>query len=539
MSKKEVKNTEQKQEKAMTKYDLKVQKRKEQKEKERKAKLRDTILGVVLVVGLAALVASFPIRNYLTINGSYIKVDGETISRVEYDYNYNVAKTNYLSMYGSYLSYMGMDISSDFDGEMYSELRTWGDHFDELTVENIKQYKALAKEAKAAGFEYDTTEEYNDYMVSLEASAKEAGMTKKAFIQDMYGDFATEARVKPFVEEAMYASAYYNKVYDDKLPTQEEVMARYQTNTDDYDSVDYYVAYVDVVLPTEPTTDAETTTDNTTTEGATTDGAATGSTEAYEPTEEEIAAAMATAKAAVELKAENLHEEGELVTNVKMSGAVYAAREWLFAEERKKGDSTIIEDALNSRYYAIEFVKRYLNESLSADIRVVSTADGNADAIYEEWKNGAATEESFAQICDKYNDVTSNANKGGLYEGLRSSSLAPELQEWIFNEARVAGDTTVIKPAEGDYSYVLYYVAPNKAEYILLIENEIAGERMDEYMADIMEKVVVEDPKDNLKYPERIEAEELLAGEGDADTTTDGTTESSTDASATESSTAQ
>lgn len=537
MSKKETKNTEQKTEKVMTKYDLKVQKRKEQKEKEKREKLRNTILSVALVVGLAALVASFPIRNYLTINGSYIKVNGEDVSRVEYEYNYNVAKTNYLSTYGSYLYYMGLDISSDFDGEMYSELRTWGDYFDELTVENIKQYKALAKEARAAGFEYDTTEEYNDYMVALEASAKEAGMTKKAFIQEMYGDFATEARVKPFVEEAMYASAYYDKVYDEKIPTQEEVLTHYQENTAQYDSVDYYFAYADIVLPTEATTEAETTTDNTTADTTTTDGTTTDVVETYEPTEEEVSAAMATAKAAVELKAKNLHAEGELATNVKQSAAIYAAREWLFAEERKEGDTTIIEDALNSRYYAIEFVKRYLNESLSADVRVVSTDDGNADAIYEEWKSGAATEESFAEICDKYNEATSGANKGGLYEGLMSSSLAIELQEWIFSSERVAGDTTVITPAEGDYSYVIYYVAPNKPEYILTIESVIAGDRMEEYMADVIADITVEDPKDNLKYPERKEAEDLLAGDG---TATEGSaTDSSTDASATESSTAQ
>ena len=528
MSKKETKNTEQKQEKVMTKYDLKMQKRQEEKAKAKKQQLKSTILGIVLVVGLAAVVLSFPIRNYLTINGSYIEVNGEKISRVEYEYNYNIAKTNYLSTYGSYLYYMGMDISVDFDDELYSAVRTWGDYFDELAVENIKQNKALLKEAKAAGFTYDVSKDYAEYEEALEATAKEQGLTVKAMIQELYGTFATASRVKPFVQDAMIASAYYDAMYDEKLPTEDEIMARYNESPADYDSVDYYIAYVDAVLPTEPTEEgAEAKTESATDEKV--DAEAT--TESYQPTEEEIAAAMAEAKAEVEKKAKTIKVDGEYMTNIRQDDAVYILREWLFSDERKEGDSTVIEDSINSRYYAVEFVQRYLSESLSADIRVVMTADGNADAIYEEWKTGAATEDSFGEICNKYNDVTVGAPEGGLYEGLKSATLATELQDWIFSTERKAGDTAVIAPEGDSYAYVVYYVAPNKAEYILEIQNEIASERMAEYMDGIVEAVVVEDPKDNLKYPELIEEEEALAAEQEA--------AAASSQAATESSTAQ
>ena len=526
MSKKETKNTEQKQEKVMTKYDLKMQKRQEEKTKAKKQQLKNTILGIVLVVGLAAVVLSFPIRNYLTVNGSYIEVNGEKISRVEYDYNYNIAKTNYLSTYGSYLYYMGMDITTDFDGELYSAVRTWGDYFDELAVENIKQNKALLKEAEAAGFTYDVAKDYAEYEEALEATAKEQGLTVKAMIQELYGTFATASRVKPFVQDAMVASAYYDEVYDEKLPTEDEIMARYNESPADYDSVDYYIAYVDAVLPTAPTEEgAEAKTEATTDEKV--DAEAT--TESYEPTDEEVEAAMAEAKAEAEKKAKTIKVDGEYMTNIRQEDAVYILRDWLFSDERKEGDTTVVEDSLNSRYYAVEFVQRYLSESLSADIRVVMTADGNADTIYEEWKTGAATEESFAEICDKYNDVTLGAPEGGLYEGLKSATLATELQDWIFSTDRKAGDTAVITPEGDSYTYVVYYVAPNKAEYILEIQNEIASERMSEYMDGIVEAVVVEDPKDNLKYPELIEEEEALAAEQEAAAaSSEAATESST-----------
>ena len=507
MSKNVTKNTEQNAEKVMTKYDLKMQKRQQEKEQAKKQQLKNNIISIALVVCLAAVVASFPIRNYFTVNGAYIEVNGEEISRVEYDYNYNIAKTNYLSTYGTYLYYMGMDITVDFDDEYYSTLRTWGDYFDEITVENIKQNKALMAEAKAAGFTYDVSKEYAEYEEALALMAKEEGMSVKAFIQELYGPYATVSRVKPFIEEGMIASAYYNSLYDQNLPTQEEVLAHYNENKADYDSVDYYVAVVDAVLPTEPTDGSAV---STTGDAATaTDG--TTATSTYEPTEEEVATAMAEAKAEADKKVKTIKVDGEYVTDIRKADAIYILTDWLFSDERKAGDTTVIEDSLNSRYYAVEFSQRYLSENLSADIRVVMTADGNADSIYNEWKSGAATEESFAAICDKYNDPTMTTADGGLYVGLKSGSLSTELKDWIFSSDRVPGETTVIATEGSDYAYVLYYVAPNKAEYLLEIEDELASNRTYAYLDSLVEKVVVEDPKGNLKYPALIEAETLLS----------------------------
>ena len=103
MSKNE-KETEQT-EKFVTKYDRKMQKRQEQKQKELREKHISTILGVVIVAALVCLVAYFPIRSYMAVNQTYIEVNGESISRVEFDYNYNVVKNNYISQYGIILNF--------------------------------------------------------------------------------------------------------------------------------------------------------------------------------------------------------------------------------------------------------------------------------------------------------------------------------------------------------------------------------------------------------------------------------------------------
>lgn len=68
-------------EKTMTKYDLKMQHRKEEAAKAKRDEIKGTIIGIALVVALAAFVASFPIRSWLSVNGSYIKVGGKRCPR--------------------------------------------------------------------------------------------------------------------------------------------------------------------------------------------------------------------------------------------------------------------------------------------------------------------------------------------------------------------------------------------------------------------------------------------------------------------------
>ena len=88
-------------------------------------------------------------------------INGEEVNKVEFDYVYNTSKNNYITQYGSYLSYFGLDTSKDLSTQMYSETLTWQDYFEQNAVESLKQNKALMAEAKAAGFTYDTTDEYN------------------------------------------------------------------------------------------------------------------------------------------------------------------------------------------------------------------------------------------------------------------------------------------------------------------------------------------------------------------------------------------
>lgn len=524
MSKKETRNTDQAPEKVMTKYDLKMQRRKEEKERAEKSRRRDNIIGIAVVVALLCLVASFPIRNYLTVHGSYVKVNGENISKVEFDYNYNVSVSNYLNQFGYYLYMMGIDPSSDFTNQMYSETLTWGDYFQQLAVENLMRNKGLLAEAKAEGFAYDTAQDYARYRESLESAASENNTTVKNYLKQLYGPYATESRLKPYVEEALYVAEYYDELSERQTPSMEEIQTYYDENRDSYDSVDYYLMTVDAELPTEPTELADSVEGTEGEEGG--EAAAEGGEEqAYQPSEAEIEAAMADAKEQADRAVKTVKADGELRENVTRSAATYLLQDWLFDGERKAGDSTVIEDSTGHRYYVVEFADRYLDEVLSADIRVVVTDAENGQAILDEWKAGAATEESFAALCDKYNDPAVTAAEGGLLEAVASSAVPADVNSWIQDEARAEGDTAVISPEGDENAYVVYYKGTNEAEWILNIRQTLISQRMSEHVSGITEQGTVEDPKGNLRYLEVQAEAEAAAQESSAAAEGEGSSE--------------
>lgn len=507
-------NKEQTEQKVMTKYDRKVQKRKEEKEKEKKEERISTAIGIVVLVALVCLVASFPIRTYLATHETYVVVNGEAVNKVEFDYQYNLTKNNYITQYGSYLTYFGLDTSKDLSTQMYSDTLTWQDYFEQNAVESLKQNKALMAEAKAAGFTYDTTDEYNTFKETIKTSAASAGISEKEYVRSIYGSYATMGRIEEYVKNDMVMNAYYQKLQEDKAPSDDEIQSYYEENKATYDSVDYRLTTIEADLPTEPTELADPVEETAADTTGTTDGtAATDSTQdtAYQPSDAEIAKAMEDAKVLADDAEQTVAKDGEAHENEKKSSVNYLISDWLFDDARKAGDTTVITNDNSHCYYAVAFEKRYLDETPSADVRVIiPTEDKTGEEILEEWKNGAATEDSFAELCKKYTQDTSAVENGGLFEQVTKTGMTEELSNWIFDNSRQAGDTVAITVS--DTTYVLYYIGQDQPEWKINIKNTLVSDTMSQHMQDITADVTVEDPKGKLNYL-KVQAEESAAAE--------------------------
>ena len=507
-------NKEQTEQKVMTKYDRKVQKRKEEKEKEKKEERISMAIGIVVLVALVCLVASFPIRTYLATHETYVVVNGEAVNKVEFDYQYNLTKNNYITQYGSYLTYFGLDTSKDLSTQMYSDTLTWQDYFEQNAVESLKQNKALMAEAKAAGFTYDTTDEYNTFKETIKTSAAAAGVSDKEYVRSIYGSYATMGRIEEYVKNDMVMNAYYQKLQEDNAPSDDEIQSYYEENKATYDSVDYRLTTIEADLPTEPTELADPVEETAADTTGTTDGtAATDSTQdtAYQPSDAEIAKAMEDAKVLADDAEQTVAKDGEAHENEKKSSVNYLISDWLFDDARKAGDTTVITNDNSHCYYAVAFEKRYLDETPSADVRVIiPTEDKTGEEILEEWKSGAATEDSFAELCKKYTQDTSAVENGGLFEQVTKTGMTEELSNWIFDSSRQAGDTVAITVS--DTTYVLYYIGQDQPEWKINIKNTLVSDTMSQHMQDITADVTVEDPKGKLNYL-KVQAEESAAAE--------------------------
>ena len=505
---------EQTEQKVMTKYDRKVQKRKEEKEKEKKEERISTAVGIVFLVALVCLVASFPIRTYLATHETYVVINGEEVNKVEFDYVYNTSKNNYITQYGSYLSYFGLDTSKDLSTQMYSDTLTWQDYFEQNAVESLKQNKALMAEAKAAGFTYDTTDEYNTFKETIKTSAAAAGVSDKEYVRSIYGSYATMGRIEEYVKNDMVMNAYYQKLQEDNAPSDDEIQSYYEENKATYDSVDYRLTTIEADLPTEPTELADPVEETAADTTGTTDGtAATDTTQdtAYQPSDAEIAKAMEDAKVLADDAEQTVAKDGEAHENEKKSSVNYMISDWLFDDARKAGDTTVITNDNSHCYYVVAFEKRYLDETPSADVRVIiPTEDKTGEEILEEWKSGAATEDSFAELCKKYTQDTSAVENGGLFEQVTKTGMTEELSNWIFDNSRQAGDTVAITVS--DTTYVLYYIGQDQPEWKINIKNTLVSDTMSQHMQDITADVTVEDPKGKLNYL-KVQAEESAAAE--------------------------
>lgn len=465
---KENKVTEELQEKKIvTSYDRKQQKRKEQAEKEKKETLRNRIIGIAAVAVVVCVLAVILVRGYMDVNGTYVEVNDEKVSRVEFEYYYNNTLNNYYNSYGTYLSLLGVDFSSDLTQQMYSDTLTWYDYLCQQTVATIQQEKEVLAEAKANGFVFDADAEWEAYKKMMETQAAGAGITLDAYLQMSYGTYANESRVKKMVQRSMTAEAYMAEIQAGYAPTEDEIQAYYEENKDYYDSVDFRLTQISAEL-------------------------------SEEPTEDEIKKAMAAAKKEAEAAKKTVATEGELREDYTKGYVSSYYADWLFDASRKAGDITMVEDNDNHRYYVVQFDKRYLDEARTVNARVI-TLSTEAQPVLDEWKAGAATEESFIELFEKYSMDTYSTD-GGLFENLASYAVPAGVTEWLYSEERQAGDTFAYDDEAASASYVLYYVSPGELEWKLDIKGVIEGEAVAEYLNGLLADSTVEDPNGYLRY---------------------------------------
>ena len=79
-----------------------------------------------------------------------------------------------------------------------------------------------------------------------------------------------------------------------------------------------------------------------------------------------------------------------------------------------------------------------------------------AEELLQQWKDGEATQESFAQLAGEHSKDPGSNTTGGLYEFVYQGDMVDAFDAWCFDESRKPGDTGIV---ETEYGYhIMYFV---------------------------------------------------------------------------------
>lgn len=493
------KQTEEQSDKVVTRYDRKMEKRKKEEEKERRSWKRFKIVSIVILAAVAVSIVfsigtSFYNR-YTVLNQTYFQVGDHDITRLEYNYYFNNVYSNYLSMYGSYVSMMGLDTTVDLDEQTYpgNENMTWKDYFDQSAVEQIQQIKAMADEARENGFEYDSSEDMASYETEIAAQAESASVSESEYYALMYGDYATPSRIETFVEENLLASAYYNHLVEENQPADDEITAYYEENKNSYDTVTYRSFYFEVDTSAGEETGSEETT------------AAETTTAAEETTVEE------TTLDTAEETAEETTAAEETTVEETTTGAEETAAEETTAAEAETETASEEETGMT-------------DEEIAAAMDELKV---QADEMAARLEAG----EDFEDLCVEYASEDQKENYGGEEDGSLTEEGsyygAPSVAaDWLFDESRQEGDITVLESESLNRYYVVQFISRQNDEETTneSIGNLLASQVVSEYVTEIAQEYTVTDVAGDLHYL-TVPEESTEAAETETATETDETAE--------------
>lgn len=104
-----------------------------------------------------------------------------------------------------------------------------------------------------------------------------------------------------------------------------------------------------------------------------------------------------------------------------------------------------------------------------------------AEGVYEDWKSGEATEESFAALAnEKSEDGGSNTN-GGLYAGITpDTNFVEPFLNWCMDASRQVGDTGIVKTVHGYHIMFFAHTQPQWEYYATTyFQSEYASKKIE------------------------------------------------------------
>lgn len=483
--------------------------------KQRRSNIIYAVVGVLVVLFVAFVL--FYNSAFMVRHTTAVTIDGQDYTAAQLNYYYSSNYMNFYSNYGNYVS-MFFDPEQSLADQAYDDEMSWREYFLDSAAHDMAQIQMLNDQAEAAGFTLSEEQQadYDEQIASLETAWEGLGYSNlQQYLNLNFGKGVDLELVKQEMYKAFVASAFSESQYDSYEYEDQELDDYYAEHADELDVIHY--AYYPIPVETddldedadvpeedaeeteEPAEDVEETEepaediedteepaeDVEDTEEPTEDAEETAETP--EPSEAALAIVEAVDGTDEETFAAYLEEntDGEELTTETLPGSslsdTYA--EWLLDAGRKAGDAAAF--ATDSMEYVVMFLDRDTNDYPTVSFRHIliqaedTDGDGTfsdeeidaaaeeAQGIYDEWKDGDGNENTFAVLADERSDDTGSNTNGGLYEQVAKGNMVEPINDWLFEDGRKAGDTTVVSYDGASYTgtHVLYFVGQDDMSY--------------------------------------------------------------------------
>ena len=125
-----------------------------------------------------------------------------------------------------------------------------------------------------------------------------------------------------------------------------------------------------------------------------------------------------------------------------------------------------------------------------------AAAKAEAELILQEWKDGEATELSFAEMANTYSSDPGSNTTGGLYEDINvDASYVASFKNWAIDASRVPGDTGIV---ETEYGYHIMYFVSGEDYWTSVVGDQLTAERVKEMLEAFTEQHPLELFRENI-----------------------------------------
>ncbi len=406
--------------------------------------------------------------------------------------------------YESYFYYNNLDPTKDLKEQTYGDSgTTWFDYFITVTYQNIVNYLLFAEAAIADGVELND-EDYkyiDEEIAALESGAEYEGFSVQEFLDYRFGYGVTVDTVRECTELYLLGTKYF----DDKI-------AEYVYDDEDFDK--YYEEHKEDFLyidfrKTEVRADQQTYANEE--EKAKAYAAAKKTAETIAASKnlgEYVERSIAYYKSINDSLEEPLTDEEirAQATNVTVQYSYRTTTslgQWGFAEGRKDGDITVLDNG--SGIYTVYYLQSapYRAENLTKNMRMVSFSLANyendeakmkekANELYAKWKELGGTGEALELAAEELEIYA-----GTLREEVDLGETQPVVEYWLFNGDRKPGDCEILE--DENACYLIYFEGDGEISWKIVARDALVNEAVNEFYTSLAKRHNIDFNLDNMK----------------------------------------